>query len=66
MRKVFSHTLDDGTPAHSFQTLTRELETVVRNTCLSPHSVCNALTFRITTQYENQKRPLELIGQIEM
>ena len=31
--KVASHTLEDGTPAHSFATLLAELATIVRNTC---------------------------------
>ena len=31
--KAVSHTLDDGTPAHSFSTLMAELSTLVRNTC---------------------------------
>ena len=30
------HTLDDGTPAHSFATLLAELATIVRNTCRTP------------------------------
>lgn len=67
MKKVLSHTLDDGTPTHSFQTLMRELETVVRNTCRTPKSASDAPTFQITTtQNEKQKRALELISQIKM
>ena len=67
MKKVLSHTLDDGTPTHSFQTLTRELETVVRNTCRTPQSAGDAPTFQVTTTpSEKQKRALELIGQIKM
>ena len=67
MKKVLSHTLDDGTPTHSFQTLTRELETVVRNTCRTPQSAGDAPTFQVTTTpNEKQKRALELIGQIKM
>ncbi|UUZ67036.1 FCD domain-containing protein [Polaromonas sp. P2-4] len=57
MKKVLSHTLDDGTPTHSFQTLTRELETVVRNTCRTPQSAGDAPTFQVTTTpSEKQKR----------
>jgi hypothetical protein len=67
MKKVLSHTLDDGTSTHSFQTLTRELETVVRNTCRTPQSAGDAPTFQVTTTpSEKQKRALELIGQIKM
>ena len=67
MKKVLSHTLDDGTPVHSFQTLTRELETVVRNTCRTPKSADDAPTFQVTTTpTPKQKRALELISQIKM
>jgi len=67
MKKVLSRTLDDGTPTHSFQTLTRELETVVRNTCRTPKSAGDSPTFQVTTTpSEKQKRALELIGQIKM
>ena len=34
--KAASHTLPDGTPAHSFATLMTTLATVVRNTCRTP------------------------------
>jgi hypothetical protein len=67
MKKVLSHTLEDGTPTHSFQTLIRDLETLVRNTCRTPKSASDAPTFQITTtQNEKQKRALELVTQIKM
>jgi len=67
MKKVLGHTLEDGTPTHSFQTLMKELETIVRNTCRTPQSVDDIPTFEITTRpSEKQKRALELIGQIKM
>jgi transposase len=67
MKKVLSHTLNDGTPAHSFQTLMAELQGIVRNTCRTPGSAADAPTFQIiTTPNEKQKRALELIGQIKM
>jgi hypothetical protein len=66
MKKVLSRTLQDGTPTHSFQTLLRELQTVVRNTCRTPKGADDAPTFQITTmQNEKQKRALELIAQIK-
>lgn len=34
--KAARHTLDDGTPVHSFSTLMAELATIVRNTCRTP------------------------------
>ena len=67
MKKVLSHTLQDGTPTHSFQTLLAELQGIVRNTCRTPGSAADAPTFQIiTTPNDKQKRALELIGQIKM
>ena len=67
MEKVNSRTLDDGTPVHSFQTLLREMEAIVRNTCRTPKSASDSPTFQLTTtKNEKQKRALELIAQIEM
>lgn len=66
MKKVLSHTLDDGSSAHSFQTLMAQLQTIVRNTCRTPKSAADAPTFQITTTPgDRQKRALELIGQIK-
>jgi hypothetical protein len=36
LAKAGRHTLEDGTPAHSFSTLMAELVTIVRNTCRTP------------------------------
>jgi hypothetical protein len=47
--KASSHSLPDGTPAHSFATLMGELATVVRNTCRSPDAAPDAPTFDILT-----------------
>ncbi|MDP2371780.1 IS1634 family transposase [Rhodoferax sp.] len=67
MQKVRSRTLDDGSPTHSFQTLMKDLETMVRNTCRTPTSAGDAPSFEITTTpSDKQKRALELIGQIKM
>jgi len=67
MKKVLSRTLEDGTPTHSFQTLMKELETMVRNTCRTPKSAAEAPTFQITTTpSDKQRRALELISQIKM
>ncbi len=66
MKKVASHTLDDGTPVHSFQTLMQELSTIVRNTCRAPNGPDDAPTFQITTTPNpKQKRALELINLIK-
>jgi len=67
MKKAQTHTLEDGSPTHSFQTLMKELETIVRNTCSTPKSTETASSFQITTTTNGlQKRALELISQIEM
>jgi transposase len=66
MRKVLGRTLEDGSPAHSFQTLMAQLQTIVRNTCCTQKSADDAPTFELVTlPTEKQKRALELIGQIK-
>ena len=67
LAKVARHTLDDGTPAHSFSTLMAELATIVRNTCRTPSAGPDAPTFDIvTTANAKQRRALELIQQIRL
>jgi len=67
LSKLASHTLDDGTPAHSFSTLMAELATIVRNTCHAPCAGANAPTFDVlTTPNNNQRHALQLIQQIRM
>ena len=67
LAKAVRHTLDDGTPVHSFATLLGELTTIVRNTCRTPAAGADAPTFNIlTTPNPKQKRALELIGQITL
>jgi hypothetical protein len=64
-RKALSHTLPDGTPAHSFRTLLDELSSIVRNTCRTPGAHTNAPTFQIvTTPNPKQKRALNLLQTI--
>ena len=46
LNKVATHTLDDGSQAHSPRTLLHELFTIVRNTCQSADS-STQLTFQI-------------------
>ena len=55
MHKVLSRTLEDGSPTHSFQTLMKELETIVRNTCRTPTSTGDAPSFEITTMPARSK-----------
>ncbi len=67
LAKVASHTLNDGTPVHSFATLMAELGTIVRNTCRIPLAGQSAPTFEVvTTPNPKQKRALELLQQIQM
>jgi transposase len=63
--KAASHTVDDGTPAHSFSTLMAELGSIVRNTCRTPSAGSHAPTFGIlTTPNPTQRHALDLIKQI--
>jgi len=65
--KAARHTLDDGTPVHSFATLMAELATIVRNTCRPPKARPDALTFEVlTTPNAKQQRALALIQQIRL
>ena len=67
LAKIASHTLEDGTPVHSFCTLLSELATIVRNTCRTPLAGTNAPTFDVVTSpNQKQKRALELIQQINV
>ena len=65
--KAARHTLDDGTPAHSFATLMAELAGIVRNTCRTPQAAPDAPTFKVvTTPNAKQQRALDLIQQIRL
>jgi transposase len=67
LAKAARHTLDDGTPAHSFSTLMAELATIVRNTCRAPNAGPDAPTFEVlTTPNVKQQRALSLIQQIRL
>jgi len=67
LAKVASHTLQDGTPAHSFASLLEELATIVRNTCRTSEAGPDAPTFEIlTTPNAKQQRALELLQQIRL
>ena len=60
--KASHHTLDDGTPTHSFATLLAELATIVRNACCTPHAGLDAPTFDIvTTPNAEQQRAFTLL-----
>ena len=65
--KAATHTLDDGTPAHSFSTLLAELAGIVRNNCRTPQAGPDAPTFQvITTPTAKQRQALELLQKIRL
>lgn len=67
LRKVATHTLGDGTPAHSFRTLLEELGGIVRNMCRRPGAEPSEPTFRITTTPNPQQaRALALLDAIRV
>jgi transposase len=67
LAKAAGHTLNDGTPAHSFATLMAELATIVSNTCRTPQVAPDAPTFEVlTTPNAKQRRALELLQQIRL
>jgi len=67
MQKVATHTLDNGSPAHSFRTLLQELSTIVRNTCQPASGATPALTFQMTTlPNPTQQRAIELLHAISV
>jgi transposase len=65
--KAARHTLDDGTPAHSFSTLMAELAGIVRNICRTPKARPDAPTFEVlTTPNAKQRQAFELLRQIRL
>ncbi|MFL6202441.1 MAG: IS1634 family transposase [Thermoanaerobaculia bacterium] len=63
--KASTHTLDDGTEAHSFRTLLKELSTIVSNVCRRKQSPDNEATFTmVTTANAKQQRALDLLEAI--
>ena len=66
-RKALTHTLDNGSPAHSLRTLLEELSTIVRNTCRTPNSAADAPTFMIVTRpNQTQQRALQMLETIRV
>lgn len=65
LRKVHTKVLDDGTPVHSFQTLLKELSSIVRNVCRPRGAEPPAPTFEIvTTPSPTQQRAYDLLKTI--
>jgi hypothetical protein len=64
-RKARSHTLDDRTPTHSFQSLLAELSAIVRNTCRTKGAAPDSAPFElVTTPNAKQRRALDLLHAI--
>jgi len=67
LRKVATHTLEDGTPAHSFRTLLKELTCIVRNICHRVGADPSEPTFLMTTTPNpRQARALALLDAIRV
>jgi hypothetical protein len=65
LQKVATHTLEDGSPTHSFRTLLEELSTIVRNTCQPSASPNASSTFLMTTTPNpTQQRALQFLQSI--
>ena len=65
LQKASTHSLDDGTEAHSFRTLLKDLSTIVRNVCRRKQSPDNEPTFTmVTTANTKQQRALDLLEAI--
>jgi len=66
-RKALTHTLEDGSLAHSLRTLLEELSTIVRNTCRTAKSAPDSPTFTIVTRpNRTQQRALQLLDTIRV
>ena len=65
--KVRSKQLSDGSPAHSFQSLLRNLATIVRNTCKCRDAEAGAPAFTIDTQATlTQQKAFQLLKKIRL
>ncbi len=65
MDKIHTKTLDDGSPAHSFQSLLQLLSGIVLNIAQVPGTFDDAATFEIvTTPNPTQRRAIELVNNI--
>ena len=63
--KALSRELADGSVTHSFQTLLKELATIVRNRCHRKGATATEATFEMTTiPNEKQRRALDLVEAI--
>ena len=67
LAKVRSKQLPDGSAVHSFQSLLRNLATIVRNTCQSRDAEAGAPCFSIDTQpTPTQQKAFQLLKEIKL
>ena len=67
MKKVRTKKLDDGTEVHSFNTLLKELATIVRNVCRRLGADADESTFDVyTTPNAKQQQAYDLLEQIKV
>jgi hypothetical protein len=64
--KIQSHTLDDGSPVHSYRTLMKSLGTITRNTCCLTTAEQPATFDVFTTPTASQQRVFDLIKHIAL
>ncbi len=65
--KIHSKRLEDGSAAHSFQSLLRNLATIVRNTCQAQSTDPNMPSFTVDTQHsKKQQEAFQLLQNIKM
>lgn len=67
LEKVRTKMLEDGTEVHSFQTLLKNLSTIVRSTCRHKSSDKNVPTFNLdTTPSRQQQKVFDLLTTIDV
>lgn len=67
LQKVHTHTLEDGTQAHSFRTLLTSLSGIVRNRCCLHGAPADTPTFQlVTTPTAKQQQALDLLESISV
>ena len=66
LEKVHTHTLEDGSEAHSYRTLMKSLGTIIRNTCCIK-SAAETSTFEVfTTTDDKQQHAFDLFKNIRL
>jgi transposase len=66
LAKVHSKVLDDGTSVHSFQTLIKDLSSIVSNACRRPGTAAELTFDVVTTPSPTQQRAYDLLNSIHL